>query len=99
MPSKTDRFSPDTEEVRHHLLTLLAGMVLQAASEYPIGFSTDEVVVWQPGEFREARAAEGLRRIAEFDPSAVETRPFGRSRQGLVALAREAFAKIEGRRV
>jgi hypothetical protein len=56
--------SPDTEEVRQHLLSLLAGMGQQPASEYPIGIYSDEVVVWQLGEFREPRAVEGLRRIA-----------------------------------
>jgi hypothetical protein len=90
--------SPDTEEVRQHLLQLLPEMGQQPASEYPIGIYTDEVVVWQLGEFREPRAVDELRRIASFDPATGESGPFGRTRQGLVQLAREALAKIEGAR-
>jgi hypothetical protein len=63
-------------------------------SEYPIGIYSDEVVVWQLGEFSESRAAEALRRIAAFDPNSAETGPFGRTRQRLVGLAREALVKI-----
>ncbi len=37
--------SPDTEEVRQHLLSLLAAMIEQPAVEYPIGFYLDDVVV------------------------------------------------------
>ena len=88
--------SPDTEEIRQHLLSLLDAQERQPASEYPIGKSADEVVVWQLGEFREVRAIAGLRRIANFCPSAEELGPFGRTRQELVELAREALAKIEG---
>jgi hypothetical protein len=90
--------SPDTEEVRQHLLNLLAVMQQQPDSEYPIGVYGDEVVVWQLGEFRESRAMDGLRRIVSFDPSAAESGPFGRTRKVLVHLAREAIAKIEGGR-
>lgn len=56
----------------------------------------DEVVVWQLGEFREVRALAGLQRIANFDPSAEEMGLFGRTRQELAKVAREAIAKIEG---
>ena len=90
------RPSPDTEEIRQHLLSLLDAQEQQPSSEYPIGVYADEVVVWQLGEFREVRATAGLRRIANFDPSAGEIGPFGRTRQGLVRIAREAIAKIEG---
>ena len=86
--------SPDTEEVRQHLLGLLTRMEQQPVSEYPIGVYSDEVVVWQLGEFREPRALEQLRRIVSFDPDATESGPFGRTRQGLVRLAREALTKI-----
>jgi len=34
-----------------------------AAFEYPMGFYTDEIVIWQLGEFKDARAVEGLQRI------------------------------------
>lgn len=89
--------SPDTEAIRLHLLDLLARIEEQPASEYPIGIYCDEVVVWQLGEFREARALEALDRIANFDPEAHEAGPFDRTRGGLIALAEEARAKIEGR--
>jgi hypothetical protein len=87
--------SPDTEEIRQHLLGLLAEMQEWPAAEYPIGVYRDEVVIWQLGEFRESRAAEGLRRIAAFDPTASESGPFGRNREKLVVLARAALSKIE----
>ena len=92
------RPSPDTEEIRRHLLDLLAGMEEQPASEYPAGTYAyaDEVVVWQLGEFREPRAVEGLRRVASFNPAAAEPGPFRRTRRGLVKLAQEALVKIEG---
>lgn len=89
--------SPDTEEVRLHLLDLLARIEEQPESEYPMGIYRDEIVVWQLGEFREARAIEGIRRVADFDPEAHEAGPFGRSRQKLVAMAGDALSKIEGR--
>ena len=87
--------SPDTEEVRQHLLKLLGGMEEQPHSEYPIGVYADEVVVWQLGEFRESRAVDRLRQIASFQPDSTETGPFGRTREGLVRLAKEALDKIE----
>jgi len=87
--------SPDTGEVRQHLLTLLDRMEEQPSSEYPVGVYADDVVVWQLGEFREVRATEGLRRIASFDPASAEAGPLGRTRQGLVRLAKEALDKIE----
>jgi hypothetical protein len=88
--------SPDTEEIRQHLLSLLDAQEEQPSSEYPIGVYADEVVVWQLGEFREVRAIAALRRIVNFDPSAEEIGPFGRTRQELVRIARGAIAKIEG---
>ena len=87
--------SPDTEEIRQHLLTLLDQMEEQPNSEYPIGIYADDLVVWQLGEFREPRAVERLRRIASFQPDFTEAGPFGRTRQSLVRLAREALDKIE----
>lgn len=88
--------SPDTEEIRQHLLTLVGAIVEQPATEYPIGVYTDEIAVWQLGEFRDARAVESLRRIASFRPDSAETGPFGRTRHNLVRLAREALEKIGG---
>jgi len=87
--------APHTEEVKRHLLELLAMIQEQPTSEYPIGAYRDEVVVWQLGEFCEPRATEDLRRIAAFDPSVSETGPFGRDRNNLVVLALEALSKIE----
>ena len=87
--------SPDTEEIRQHLLALLDQIEEQPRSEYPIGPYAEEVVVWQVGEFRESRAAEALRRVASFDPNFAEAGPFGRTRQNLAKLAREALGKIE----
>lgn len=87
--------SPDTEEIRTHLLALLSDMREQPASEYPAGVYLDEVVVWQAGEFREPRALDDLRRIAAFDPSAAESGPFGRTREGLVHMARNAIDRIK----
>jgi hypothetical protein len=87
--------SPDTEEIRQHLLALLAQIVERPRSEYPIGVYLDELVVCQLGEFREKRAVEGLSRIASFDPGSAETGAFGRTRLSLVPLAVEALYKIE----
>jgi len=87
--------SPDTEEIRQHLLALIGQIEEQPRSEYPIGQYADEVVVWQLGEFKESRAAESLRRIVSFDPNSAETGPFGRDRHSLVQFAREALGKIE----
>src|SRR5215813_10320977 len=58
------KLSPDTEEVRLHLLDLLDDIDAQPRLEYPIGFYTDEIVIWQLGEFKEVRAVEGLQRAA-----------------------------------
>jgi hypothetical protein len=85
--------SPDTEEVRLHLLELLHGIEEQPTEEYPAGVYTDEMVVWQLGEFREARAVADLQRIAAFRPEVVGGR-FGRTRSSLVTAAREALSKI-----
>jgi hypothetical protein len=87
--------SPDTEEIRQHLLTLLGRIEERPNSEYPIGIYADELVVWQLGEFREARAVRLLRRIASFQPDSAEAGPWGRTREDLVRLAREALDKIE----
>jgi hypothetical protein len=85
--------SPDTEEVRQHLLDLVRAVTEQPAEEYPAGVYADELVVWQLGEFRERRAIAELRRIAAFSPQASGGR-FGRTRKGLVVAAKEALTKI-----
>jgi len=90
--------SPDTEEIRRHLLDLLERMEERPGAEYPLGIHADEVLVWQLGEFREPRAVEPLRRVAAFDPETTEAGPFRRTRQGLVEFAREALNKIARKR-
>ena len=48
--------SPDSEEIRLHLLYLLENFVEHVLeSRYPIGPDVGEVVLWQLGEFREQR--------------------------------------------
>ena len=86
--------SPDTEEVRLHLLDLLRRIEQEAAEEYPIGLYNDELVVWQLGEFREFRALADLQRISAFSsrPSYGKAQ---RTRSTLVAVARESLNKIE----
>ena len=87
--------SPDSKDIRQHLLTLLSQIEERPGSEYPLGIYLDEVVVLQLGEFKEPRSIEHLRRIAAFDPAATETGSFGRTREHLVQLAREALEKME----
>ncbi len=87
--------SPDSEEIRQHLLFLLGEIVEQPRSEYPIGIYADEAVVWQLGEFREQRAVKHLQRILQFQPEAAESGPFGRTRKYLIHLSRDALGKIE----
>ena len=87
------RPSPDTEEVRQHLLELVRSIQEQPTEEYPAGVYSDEMVVWQLGEFREGRAADELRRIVAFLPEASAGR-FGRTRESLVATAKETLAKL-----
>ena len=85
--------SPDSEEIRLYLLDLVSRIVEQPAAEYPIGAYTDELVVWQLGEFREQRAALELQRLAAF--SSTQSSAFGRTRASLVAAAGNALSKID----
>lgn len=87
--------APDNEEVRGHLLDLVAKIEEQPASEYPIGIYRDELVVWQLGELRERQAIPQLQRIAAFRAEATDGPPFNRTRQTLVRLAAEALARIQ----
>lgn len=87
--------SPDSEEIRQHLLELLKAIEEAPATEYPAGVYIDELVVWQVGEFRELRAEPDLLRIASFSPGASEPK-FGRTRATLVATAKGALAKLRG---
>lgn len=89
--------SPDSEEIRLKLVSLLDSMEEQPRPEYPAGMYLDEMVVWQLGEFREPRAIPGLRRVTLFDPSKNVVGPFEvqRDRKHLIQMAREALNKIK----
>lgn len=88
------QLSPDTEEVRWHLLDLLQCISAEPLEEeYPAGLYVDELVVWQLGEFRERQAIDELRRIAAFSAD-TPTGPFDRTNKRLVAIAREALAEL-----
>ena len=79
--------SPDSEEIRLHLLELLEEFLAGDVQEwYPIGPGVGEAVIMQLGEFREKRALEGLRRVE------------GKFSGGLAGLARAAVGRIEGDR-
>lgn len=60
------KLAPDTEKIRLKLLDLLHQIKEQPTLEYPIGFYTDEIVIWQIGELQESRALGELHRIAAF---------------------------------
>lgn len=75
--------SPDTEEIRLHLLELLDNYFKHVSeSRYPIGPNLGEVVVRQLGEFRERRAEEPIRWLSENLPDA------------WAGVAREALVRI-----
>ena len=77
--------SPDTEEIRQHLLTLLDIIfVHMSEDQYPIGNRLGDVIVGQLGEFKERRAIEQLRLLSEL-----RTLPIAEA-------AKEALAKIKG---
>ena len=75
--------SPDSEEIRQHLLDLLESISEHIDNDrYPLGIGLGETIIWQLGEFRERRAVRGLDWIREHcaDP--------------LADAASEALAKI-----
>ena len=90
------RPSPDSEEIRLHLIELLRTTEAISVQEYPLGVCLTEVVVWQLGEFREARAIDDLHRIAELRLDALAEHPLLASRSSLPAAATEALGKIDG---
>ena len=60
------RQSPDTEEVRQHLLELLNGFPESTSHDwYPVSPGLIDVIIWQLGEFREPLAVPQLQWIAE----------------------------------
>ena len=63
--------SPDTEDIRQHLLDLLAETEETAAADSYLAYpGVMQTVVWQLGEFRERRAVETLQRLADELPGA-----------------------------
>ena len=88
--------SPDTEDIRRHLLALAGQVTNEPRAEYPIGIGSEAVVIWQLGEFREVRAVPDLERIAALEPPRAEPGPFDRSYEALIELARKALEKIHG---
>ncbi len=91
------RLSPDTEEIRLHLLGLLEEIPEEPRAEYPFGTPFDETLIWQLGEFQERRAIEGLRRVARFDANRSDP-VFGLNRYLTIRRSLEALAKILGER-
>ena len=58
--------SPDSEEIRRHLLNLLASIFKHMVRDrYPIGTGLGETIIRQLGEFREKRAVTYLEWIRE----------------------------------
>ena len=58
--------SPDSEEIRQHLLSLLASILEHMVRDrYPIGTGLGETIIRQLGEFREKRAVRYLEWIRE----------------------------------
>jgi hypothetical protein len=85
--------SPDSEEIRLHLLELLAELAEPPTEPYSREAHVAWLVIWQLGEFREARAIPGLTGIADWVPDSSDT-PVGGQRTGLIESAREALEKI-----
>ncbi len=77
--------SPDSEEIRQHLLNLLQSLPeLISKDWYPIGTGLVLTILWQLGEFGEQRAVGDLEWICE------------NSEGSLHEAANEALAKIRG---
>ena len=61
--------SPDSEEIRLHLLALLGNFFEHVfKGRYPIGQSLSRVIIWQLGQFREHRAAKHIEWISKIVP-------------------------------
>ncbi|WP_428101272.1 hypothetical protein [Candidatus Rariloculus sp.] len=77
--------SPDSEDIRQHLLGLLGSIFEHVAKDsYPLGNSLARTIIWQLGEFREQRAVRNLEWIRDNCP------------QSLADPAAEALATIRG---
>ena len=87
--------SADDESIRSTLLEMLGRIPTAPADDYPMGLRRWEIVIWQLGEFREARATSDLRRLTG-KPSRGLQRLFSPKALSLVQLhAFEALHKIE----
>ena len=61
--------SPDSEEIRQHLLCLLEDFFEHLFRDrYPLGQGVSEVIIWQLGQFRERRAERYLQWISDNCP-------------------------------
>ena len=61
--------SPDSEEIRQHLLCLLENFFEHLFKDrYPLGQGVSEVIIWQLGQFRERRAEKRLQWISDNCP-------------------------------
>lgn len=78
------KLSPDTEEIRLHLIQIIGESLPHIAQEdrYPIGDRVLAVAIWQLGQFRERRALRPLEWIRDNLP-------------GLAGHARAAIKLIE----
>ncbi|MCY3767731.1 MAG: hypothetical protein OXH06_20125 [Gemmatimonadetes bacterium] len=80
--------SPDSEEIRQHLLNLLESIFEHMSRDwYPIGDGLGETVLRQLGEFREQRAVRHLEWICENLEGSLNL---------MADAAREALARIRG---
>ncbi len=80
--------SPDSEEIRQHLLNLLRSVFEHMASDrYPLGTGLAETIIRQLGEFREQRAVRYLEWIHENLKDSVDF---------MADAASEALARIRG---
>lgn len=85
--------SPDTEEIRQHLLTLLAEVAeLPEGDDYD-GLYLTRLVVVQLGKFREPRAVPGLTRVTNFVAIAEDEYEHA-SQQSVIEAARTALSRI-----
>ena len=77
------KLSPDSEEIRQHLLDLLNSLSDHLGKDfYPLGHGLGQTIVWQLGELKDRRALRGLENIRKHDA------------WGLGSSARRALAKI-----
>ena len=80
--------SPDSEEIRRHLLNLLNSIFEHMSRDrYPIGSGLGETIIRQLGEFREERSVRYLEWIRENLEDSLEF---------MVVAANEALGKIRG---